>query len=774
MKTSFLIALLCVLSPVPLIAQSEGTVEGRVTAKADGSYLPDATIRVEGERSFQAVTEDDGRFTFQRIAPGSYTIVVSHAGFDELTLRFSLKPREVRNLTLELSLRRATESVDVRAPTLLSPTFSPSSTAIDAEAIENVPLSQRNGLTDMIAVSTPGMIRGHDDFVHVRGHEMALNTFLNGVSFWENPHSVLSSGLSPDIIQSANVMTGGFPAEYGNRFGGVVDIVTKSGFSLDNHGSVSLGAGTALRHNLAVEYGGHSDKVGYYIYAAGFESARFLSPNDPRSIHDTGRGSHSFLQLDFNAGDADTLKLALMGDGTNFQIPKTSFDETYRPDLDASERTRGQSAVFSWMHSFSPDTLLSTSLYQRWSRVSLLPSTDPQAAVASNERTLSTIGIKTDLTRILGRQTLKGGIDLVRLRPDEDLFYDGSGYVALAEQQGLPHADLAGPNGEPISFAARKAGAQGSVYVQDTIRLTGNLTADLGIRFDRYSLAMSQGHFSPRVNFAYLFPSSGTAVHASYDHFFVPPAVENVLISSAGLTRYLQELPVPLPPLQPVIEDQFEVGINHPFSRHLRVGVTGYYRSSDNPVHTVLFPDSRVYAYANFDRGEAYGMEVRTEVPLVERLGLSGYLNYALSRVYFWNPATAGFVDESHHLEEADRFLAPMDQTHTLNAGFTYRHERSGLWMRMTFEYGSGTPTEAEEEDADEALPAPELRVPGHLSEDLTIGADLWESDVSEVGLQFNIENLTDNVYKVSQESIFSPGEYFHPRFYSGSLKYRF
>jgi outer membrane receptor protein involved in Fe transport len=70
-----------------------------------------------------------------------------------------------------------------------------------------------------------------------------LNTFINGVSFWENPHTVFSSGVTPDIIQTANVITGGFPAEYGNRFGGVIDVVTKSGLSMNNEGSVTLGVG---------------------------------------------------------------------------------------------------------------------------------------------------------------------------------------------------------------------------------------------------------------------------------------------------------------------------------------------------------------------------------------------------------------------------------------------------------------------------------------------------------------------------------------------------
>jgi hypothetical protein len=45
-------------------------------------------------------------------------------------------------------------------------------------------------------------IRGTNDtnckgLVHVRGQEVALNTMINGVSFWENPHAIFSGGVAP-------------------------------------------------------------------------------------------------------------------------------------------------------------------------------------------------------------------------------------------------------------------------------------------------------------------------------------------------------------------------------------------------------------------------------------------------------------------------------------------------------------------------------------------------------------------------------------------------
>jgi outer membrane receptor protein involved in Fe transport len=465
------------------------------------------------------------------------------------------------------------------------------------------------------------------------------------------------------------------------------------------------------------------------------------------------------------------LKLMVMGDGTNFQIPKTSVDDQVRPGLNANQQTRGESAVLSWSHAASPNTMLTTSLYQRWSSMSFDQTGEPLASIAQNSRTLWTIGIKSDLTMLLKRHTIKGGIDLVRLRPEESLFFYGEGYVALTHSLGLPHAHLRGPNRGPITFNGEEAGGQGSIYVQDSFELTHKLRTQVGLRFDRYSLETSASHFSPRVSASYRLSERGTTLHAAYDHFFVPPAVENVLISSAGLTRYVQGFDQPLPPLQPIVENQVELGITQPLHRNFRVSATGYYRQSKEPVHTVLFPDTRIYAYANFDKVKAYGLELKADVPIVARLGISAYVNYAVSRVYFWNPITAGFVAEDHHFGNNERFLAPMDQTHSLNGGVTYRNRR-GFFVSTTFEYGSGTPLEEAHEDETSGAP---LRVPGHYAQDVSVGVDLLRSqDKPRLSLQFNVENVTDNVYVISQESTFSPGAYYHPRFYSGALKIHF
>jgi outer membrane receptor protein involved in Fe transport len=659
-------------------------------------------------------------------------------------------------------------------------THSPSSTVLTSERLEGLPAGQQHNLPDAIVTAAPGMIRGHDDFVHVRGHEVALNPTINGVSFRENPHALFSSGLSPTVIDTVNVMTGGFPAEYGDRFGGVLDIVTKSGLRMENDGSLALSGGEAGRRSAAGEFGGHRGRFGYYGFASLFESDRFVSPPDPRAIHDSGRAGHGFFQADGNLGSGGSLRLVLMGDGASFQVPKHPRDLELRPLADAEQRTRQQSAIVGWTRAWS-DTLVGASAYQRWSRMQLLPAAGPLTAVARVDRELTTAGGKLDVTRFAGWHTIKAGVDAVRLQPAEDLSYDYAGFRELTHLLGWPHFHV---TDGVIAFAGRGSGGQVSAYIQDALRLGNRVSLDAGVRLDRYDLLVSATHASPRLNLA-VQVGRGAVVHASYNHFFVPPPVEGVLSTNAGLTSRILEIGAGLPALRPTTEDQFELGALQPFGP-LRLAVTGYFRETDDPIHTTVWPDSRIYSYASFDRARAYGLEVKADVPTPTRYGVSGYVNYALGRVNFYNPVTGGFVTEAAHITERDRFLAPMDQTHTATAGATYRHAGTGFWAGTMVEYGSGTPMghggAADDHGAGAAdhthaaAAGGASRVPGHFTANLAIGLDLLRRGErrGRVSLQVDAENITNRVYLMAQEGEFSPAQYSIPRLVSATIRLRF
>jgi hypothetical protein len=769
---------------IPAAAQSDAIVHGQVIAAADRSALPGATVTLQtaaGRLPKEATTDANGRFVFAQVAPDQYVVSVGVDGFEPRHIVVTIEPREVRMLSLPLDVARLNVSVHVTAdvPTLPA-THSPSSTILTRESIERLPAFGRGSMPDAIVTSAPGMIRGHDDFVHVRGEEIALNPIIDGVAFWENPHAMFSAGLSPDIIETANVMTGAFPAEYGNRFGGVVDVATKSGLRLHERGSAAFSFGGDGRRHAAADIGGRRGSFGYFFSGAALASNRFLSPPDPEAIHDAGDAQHAFGRFDWSGTRIGAMNVVIMGDAANAQIPKTPQDAALRPAANADQNARQQTLTFGWTRAWST-SVVDASAYQRGSRLQLSPAAGPLAAHASLLREVQTIGAKTDLTRIAGRHTLKVGVDAVALRPQEDLDYDYSGYRDLTHLLALPHIHVAN---QRITFDGRDRGGQMSAFAQDDIQLGGRLTGDLGLRIDRHALVIDDTQVSPRVNVAYRV-GRGAVIHASYNHFFVPPPIEGVLSSSAGLTSQIREIGVALPALRPATENQFELG-GSMSSGPLQLNVTGYYRATDNPVHTTVWPDARIYSYASFDRERAYGLEARTDVNAFARLGLTGYMNYALGRVEYKNPVTGGFVTEAEHLSDTTWFNAPMDQVHTLTAGGTYRQQRSGFWTGLSVEYGSGTPVghgdahhddSADEQahtDAAEGVIA--SRVPGHFTADATIAVDLlrdWNRR-PRLTVRFDVTNVANSLFVIARESEFSPGQHSNPRQLSISAQLRF
>jgi hypothetical protein len=374
---------------------------------------------------------------------------------------------------------------------------------------------------------------------------------------------------------------------------------------------------------------------------------------------------------------------------------------------------------------------------------------------------------------------LKTGIDLVRLSPEEELAYGYGGYRELTHLLGLPHIHL---HGNRIDFADERSGGQASAYVQD-VRTLGRATLDLGIRFDYYTLVVSAAHLSPRVNVA-LRAVGETVIHASYNRFFVPPPIEGVLSSSAGLTSAINEIGVALPAIEPSVEDQVELGASSPIGP-LRVSATGYFRHTDNPVHTTVWPDARLYSYASFDRERAYGFEARVGAPGLARFGVSGEVNYALGRVRFYNPVTGGFITEADHIGSTGGFRAPMDQLHTLTGSLTYRPGGRGLWVGARLEHGSGTPVghggdhEHGEGEADHAHGASEGaldQLPSHTVGHLSFGVDLLRGvdRRARLTLRVDVENVTDSMYVVARDSQFSPAQYSIPRLLSATARVRF
>jgi outer membrane cobalamin receptor len=742
-------ALLLFLILCPLYCAAQQRISGTVTDGLRRAPVEAATVRLEGGLftvPSETKTDADGRFSFVGLAPRRYTLRVSAADFYAQSVTITLAPREARQLDFALApLAGIQEQVTVRARAQsFDEAASASTRTIDAEQIETLPAARRAQLTDAVTPFVSSAVAGHDNLVHLRGNELSLNTFVNGVSFFDNPHQLFTPGLPAEVVQSMNVITGGFPAEFGNRFGGVLDIVTRTGFDADGHGTLTLGAGTRLRDNLSASYGGHTRRLGYYFYGQAFETQRFLNTPEPAALHDSGKGARSFLQLDYRATSRDTLRLVATADGTDFQMPNTTEDEERGRDF--FQRNREQTVILSWDRAFNSSSLLSTSLYERLAVARLLPTSDPFSIQAAGTRDDLTLGLKTDYSLFLGqRHAIKAGVDLTLLRLREDFSFDPRGQ----------EFEVA-----PFRFRGRETGGQASAYFQDRLRVSKNFSADLGLRYDQYSLVESAHAFSPRVNLAYSLDGGRTVLHLSYNRFFSPPPIENLLLSA--------RLGFDNQPPRASFSNHFEAGAGRALNDKLSLRLTAYWRSDRNSFENTELANVRLFLPTTFARGKAYGLEFSAQLAEIERLGLSGYLGYTAQRAFQTAPASGGFTIEDS--PAGTRAPAAFDQIHTAVGGLAWRERRTGFFASGAFEYGSGTPATLRDEDGEERL----VRLPQHFLANLYLGVELFRRERRGLGLQLNVENLTNRVFRIAKESEFTPVQYSPPRLLSGSLRVRF
>src|SRR5256885_9766236 len=373
------------------------------------------------------ITDADGKFRISAVEAGAYRLRVQATGYYVSTYDFVLRSRQPVSLSIDLQKEETVrQSVEVSARYLtVDPEKTGSSYTFSRQDLERLPDPLVESTNDLVNNLMPGASDSHDNFLAVRGTEFSLHEFVNGVSFLDNMQPQFSPGVSPQIFETVDLMTGGFAPEYGNRFGGVLDITTRSGADLAGHGDVNFRGATVDNYDINADYGGQRGRVGYYGFVDGFTSGRYLDPPERRELFDFGKGSRALTQLDWRQGDTDSIKVLLMGSGTNFQQPNISDDQA--AGRDAQRHLRQFTAIVGWTHTFSPQTLLHTAIYERTSADRVLPTSDPITPLSDASRATFTLGVKSDLSHTWKGHFFKAGVDLVRLREGERFFLDGRG-----------------------------------------------------------------------------------------------------------------------------------------------------------------------------------------------------------------------------------------------------------------------------------------------------------------------------------------------------------
>ena len=723
-------------------ALAQSSLEGRIT-DAKGALIPDARIELKSaDRTVASATSDStGSFRVPSLAPGDYQLTIVATGFFDGRFDLLLKPRQAQSLRITLQPKTQLRSqINVQATVAaLDTQQTGTSRVLTHHDLEQLPAPLRKDVPTLAENIAPGAVGSHDNFVHVRGNELSLHEFINGVSFLDNAHQHFTPGISPEIFQSVNVITGGFPAEFGNRFGGVLDITTRSGRDIHGHGSLSLGVGTVKNDDASAEYGGSVGKWGYYVFAGGFSSNRFLNPPVFYEAHDFGTGERVAVQVDYQ-GKSDTLKLLATGGRSDFDLPNTPDQQSALRN--SSRQLDSQTAILNWQHVFSPQTLLSTSVYERTVSDHLYPTSDPVTEFGQGSRNTQTLGLKSDFTHSWHGHTIKAGVDLSRLRLLESFDYN-------PRSEETPLA--------AFNFAGASHGGQASLYVQDHFSPIANFTVDAGLRWDHFDLVQTRVQVSPRLGVAYHIGRTHSVIHIAYNRFFTPPPIEYALLSA-----HLGEQ-VGFEPAQPYRQNYYEVGWTQQFTSKFIAEFSAYRHTGSNSFENTELGISRIFVPTNFSSALARGAEVALNLRQLEKFGISGRLQYAVAQVEFFGPVTGGYTDEALAIGEIIRPV--FDQRHTATASIYFRNPWRDFWSGMNFRYGSGNPA---------VVDGRAFTLPQHFVADFAAGFTLWKHEKQNLGFEFNALNLSDNRYQISKESELTPIQFAPRRVFSGRLRWHF
>src|SRR4029079_8717917 len=136
----------------------------------------------------------------------------------------SAVPREYRITLTPAPLQAA---VNVRAAdTLLNTRATSAVNRLDSETLQQrITTLPGRSLADVVNTQ-PGWLLEANGILHPRGSEYQVQYVSEGLPITDNRSPSFAPELDANDVHAMSIITGGFPAEYGRKLGGLIEVVT--------------------------------------------------------------------------------------------------------------------------------------------------------------------------------------------------------------------------------------------------------------------------------------------------------------------------------------------------------------------------------------------------------------------------------------------------------------------------------------------------------------------------------------------------------------------
>ncbi len=799
-------------------APASGTVRGRVVGP-DGGVIVGAKVKLSNPVSglvTEAVTDDQGVFTFYNVTHNPYVLTVNAEGFTELKRNLDIHSDAVTELgDLALTISAVTASVDVSASA--SPLVEPDNTSshhdIDKSLIQRFPAAVSSRGFEQILLSTPGFIADENGRFHFRGSHGQVAYVIDGVPIYDQLQATFSNDLDPNTVSALEVTTGGIPAEYGDR-AAAVKVTTRSGLesSQSFFGNLSYGFSSFATHEAGAQFGGSTadKKFGYFTSFAGSVSDRFLDPINFDNFHNEGDTQRFFSRFDFQASPNDTLTLNLGAGRTDHEVPNLLSQQL--AGQDQSVLLRDSSVSFGWEHVLGPHAFFDAHPYYRSSQQQLFASPFDTPLRSSYDRRLANYGLTANFDYERSGHRFRTGIQAFAFPLRENLSFVITGpkfNAPFLTASGDPDpaddpANASNPNpnynsalrafdatrvnpvtgqpGMPFFLNGHRTGKEFVYYLQDTYRWKA-FTVNAGMRLDHYDMFVTETSAQPRIGLSYYLAKTGTVFRASSDRLFIPPENEGLVIANsaqaAAFTAGGRDIL-----LRAERQRSYEIGFQQKINNWLRLDGAYYTKDARNVQDNDQFLNTGVLFPIAFDSAKLKGFDLRLDVP--DHHGLTSYLSFGANSAIYSPPFAGGLITGDI---PATQFRIDHDQKLASQWQAEYRNKKHGWWTSLSGRYDSGLVAEVDDpaaiaRDPDIAFglnyvratgdPLAPFRIKPRAIWNYSAGVDLFHETKHAINLQFDLLNLADQKGLYNFLSPFGGTHVIPPRTFAMKLKYNF
>ena len=732
-----------------------------------------ATVQITSEANQYnntLATTDQGTLDVQRLSYGIYQLAIQQPGFAPVSESIEIRNSLPLNHVIKLKLLTVQESVTVKGEgTLLDPDRAGAVNQIGTQTIQTRLQSLPGRSIQDLVNTQPGWLYEGNAVLHPRGSEYQTQFIVDGIPLTDNRSPSFGPEIGANDVDSMTIYTAGFPAEYGRKMGGAVEVNTLRDPQPGFHGQVVLSGGSYDSAGIFAQgqYSWGKNVLGFT--SSGAMTDHYLNPVVPENYTNTGTIGDFSVNYQRDLTPNDRLDFIARYALSRYELPNELVQQNwcYAPGQATGPPCQRQNAnnfepmvIGTYRHIFSPNVVGDVRAMSRNNSNDFYSNDLSTPIILFQHNWFDEFYFKGMLTIDHGKNEWKVGVE-----SDNIWLHENFNYIITDPSQFDDGTALTFSFPGAYPSQGQRPDLEQSAFVQDLIRL-GNWTINAGLRWDHYQLIVNEQAVDPRFAISRYFPNWGLIAHFSYDRVFQTPSFENILLANSFEVAFINPDFLRLP-VEPSQGNYYEAGISKAFASNLRIDVNYYLRSVNNYADDDQIENTTISFPIAFRKALIYGAEAKVEVPTWHKL--SGFASYSYMVGNVWFPVSGGLFlgDDVQDAvsQTTGHFPDSQDQRNTLFTRWTYQvHPR--VWVAGGVQYGSGLPFEFTG-DYQTALedygPAVISRVnfargriyPSTLLS-ASVGVDVYKSDRMNMRFQVDGQNLTNTLNVIDFGGLFS------------------